>query len=1013
MSSLLHDIQNEVTLAPGTAILYIVEDPESPEDGKITVVNLAASLEAAGLGVALAPASSARNVISVSGTVKALTINNTGTGNTLELQASGVTRGIIDSNANTSFGSRAAINPTWSPSQGVTAQLDAVTNVLHTFTAPPAGTLTDSVGLYSEVIVTPADHIVGFKDFQAITAKLTTSGDKNVQALTGIWSEAWHEGSGTCNILRGFQTEAIHYGSAAMTSLRGVDSGIYLLAAGNVTNAIATYSNVANWGAGTITNAYGVRAGVFGSGPITNAYGLYIDAVTVGSTNKYNLYSAGATSKNHFVGSVAIGGATIGTNALAVTGKGNVTAPNTSTSGTVKGFEVTSSRTPASASSGQNAAGYFLSTLEGTQNSTGITTGIYAEGRANSSGVLTHPFGYDARGAFLYATNYAASSIGGIIAADLLTENNTGTLGKAYGARHAHYNYAGATTSSVYGFICQNAELIGGSIGNQYGFYCEDLSGATTNYPLWIDTQGVYRIRAENDQSITALYNPSFTKYTPGAANYERIVQQWTSDVAQLGTEAGGTGTLRPLQLLGSYVKAEAFACPYPGQPAYQGIDGSIGNGFLHVFLAGIGGGYGLSISASLGIILPGGSSLYGPRMFGWSSVGFDTIGTDPDTALGRNAAGVVEINNGTMGTLRDLRLRTLLGKDGSGSNAVGENTTIAPGKSTGNAQPAKVVIQSSVAVASGSAAQTLSDTLIVTNSRVGVGGDPDSKFHVPYSNTAGMRIDFNASGDNYFDGVRHFFRGPSGNAFRWTIDTDGHLMAGADNTYDIGASGATRPRNVYVAGTIVASGGQIDSSGFNANSAAYFYWSGRSALSSPSSGIVTLEQNGGGGFDRLQFGGTTSSYPALKRSGATLQVRRADDSAFTDLRADQFVITADDASSATMFNQYGLVLSSSSSLSFRSGGNGTVQDSFVARVSSGVFAFGTTSGGVDGTLKAAVVQLGSYTVAGLPAGTAGDIAYASNGRKAGEGAGVGTGVLVFKDGSNWIAVDTGAAVAA
>lgn len=54
-----------------------------------------------------------------------------------------------------------------------------------------------------------------------------------------------------------------------------------------------------------------------------------------------------------------------------------------------------------------------------------------------------------------------------------------------------------------------------------------------------------------------------------------------------------------------------------------------------------------------------------------------------------------------------------------------------------------------------------------------------------------------------------------------------------------------------------------------------------------------------------------------------------------------------------------------------------------------------------------------SYTVATLPTGTAACVAYASNGRKAGEGVGAGTGVLVFKDGTNWIACDTGATVAA
>lgn len=54
-----------------------------------------------------------------------------------------------------------------------------------------------------------------------------------------------------------------------------------------------------------------------------------------------------------------------------------------------------------------------------------------------------------------------------------------------------------------------------------------------------------------------------------------------------------------------------------------------------------------------------------------------------------------------------------------------------------------------------------------------------------------------------------------------------------------------------------------------------------------------------------------------------------------------------------------------------------------------------------------------SYTVAGLPTATAGRIAYASDGRKNGEGAGNGTGVLVFADGTAWRACDTGATVAA
>lgn len=57
----------------------------------------------------------------------------------------------------------------------------------------------------------------------------------------------------------------------------------------------------------------------------------------------------------------------------------------------------------------------------------------------------------------------------------------------------------------------------------------------------------------------------------------------------------------------------------------------------------------------------------------------------------------------------------------------------------------------------------------------------------------------------------------------------------------------------------------------------------------------------------------------------------------------------------------------------------------------------------------------GSFTVATLPTTnvSAGDIAYATNGRKAGQTAGNGTGVLVFRDASAWLACDTGAAAAA
>jgi hypothetical protein len=49
-----------------------------------------------------------------------------------------------------------------------------------------------------------------------------------------------------------------------------------------------------------------------------------------------------------------------------------------------------------------------------------------------------------------------------------------------------------------------------------------------------------------------------------------------------------------------------------------------------------------------------------------------------------------------------------------------------------------------------------------------------------------------------------------------------------------------------------------------------------------------------------------------------------------------------------------------------------------------------------------APVRPGSYTVATLPAGTVGQMAYATDARKAGEGSGAGTGLLLVYTNGNW-----------
>lgn len=54
----------------------------------------------------------------------------------------------------------------------------------------------------------------------------------------------------------------------------------------------------------------------------------------------------------------------------------------------------------------------------------------------------------------------------------------------------------------------------------------------------------------------------------------------------------------------------------------------------------------------------------------------------------------------------------------------------------------------------------------------------------------------------------------------------------------------------------------------------------------SPADGILKLTDSAGTSFSRLQLGGTTSSFPALKRSSSALEAKVADDSGYAGFNA-------------------------------------------------------------------------------------------------------------------------------
>lgn len=87
---------------------------------------------------------------------------------------------------------------------------------------------------------------------------------------------------------------------------------------------------------------------------------------------------------------------------------------------------------------------------------------------------------------------------------------------------------------------------------------------------------------------------------------------------------------------------------------------------------------------------------------------------------------------------------------------------------------------------------------------------------------------------------------------------------------------------------------GTVTSTGsFLAGSSAFFGWSGRGRITAASDGVFLMRNGALNDFGRLQFGGTTSSFPSIKRNGTGLQTRLADDSGYAPLETGNATINS------------------------------------------------------------------------------------------------------------------------
>jgi hypothetical protein len=106
-----------------------------------------------------------------------------------------------------------------------------------------------------------------------------------------------------------------------------------------------------------------------------------------------------------------------------------------------------------------------------------------------------------------------------------------------------------------------------------------------------------------------------------------------------------------------------------------------------------------------------------------------------------------------------------------------------------------------------------------------------------------------------------------TGGVARWQISAAGHLMSAGvtDGLYDIGASYANRPKDIYAAG-------MISSAGYIRSSAGFRFLAGGSYFVESANGVLNLTDSTLAGFGRLQLGGTADTHPAIARDGAGIK---------------------------------------------------------------------------------------------------------------------------------------------
>jgi hypothetical protein len=266
------------------------------------------------------------------------------------------------------------------------------------------------------------------------------------------------------------------------------------------------------------------------------------------------------------------------------------------------------------------------------------------------------------------------------------------------------------------------------------------------------------------------------------------------------------------------------------------------------------------------------------------------------DTGLSRESAGVVDVGNGTQG---DKSGTIKAAAFGSGAGALDFNTTNA---GLWTASGGGLVPSADNAYPLGSATKRWNAAWLAGTVTTGALNNMGS-----LTMQSGQQMNWNGDTGLSRDsaGVLDVGNGTPGDK-SGTVQAAAINAVGSANTVSL--TGATSGNAVSVTAsgsdtnvgiTFVTKGNGavgVTSSGspqffgndIVARSANVIAWLSRTTMKSPADGQLTLLNTAQTGFGRLQFGGTTSSFPSLKLNGAGLGVRLADDSSDANLTCGQ-----------------------------------------------------------------------------------------------------------------------------